>query len=222
MRRRGFTLLELLVVISIIAILAALLMPVFMQARESARKSTCLSNLRQLGMAVAAYSADWDEMLPATWDGAVGAHGNSGTGGWMMWTNFYGPARFYPEQGALAPYVKNSGIFECPSAPARLGCSYAINSALSTGTPLPAYYSGLPLAALSSPSSTFLLVEEGSDGTNNHPNTTDDAYFNVQMNVLARRHHGAPNFLYCDGHVKALKLENVYYPNPQGAHRFEP
>jgi prepilin-type N-terminal cleavage/methylation domain-containing protein len=66
MRRYGFTLIELLVVIAIIAILAAILFPVFAQARESARKSSCLSNARQIGLAAMMYAQDWDEILPET------------------------------------------------------------------------------------------------------------------------------------------------------------
>ena len=63
-RRHGFTLIELLVVIAIIAILAAILFPVFARARESARTSACNSNLRQLGLAAHMYASDYDEWLP--------------------------------------------------------------------------------------------------------------------------------------------------------------
>ena len=65
-RRRGFTLIELLVVIAIIAILAAILFPVFAQAREQARRATCLSNQKQLGHALTMYAQDYDEQLPGT------------------------------------------------------------------------------------------------------------------------------------------------------------
>jgi prepilin-type N-terminal cleavage/methylation domain-containing protein len=67
MTRRGFTLIELLVVIAIIAILAAILFPVFAKAREKARQASCLSNLKQIGVALMSYLQDYDERLPATY-----------------------------------------------------------------------------------------------------------------------------------------------------------
>lgn len=97
--RRGFTLIELLVVIAIIAILAAILFPVFAQAREKARMTTCHSNSRQLGLGVMMYVQDWAETFPPS-------------------TNYAAPADS-PERVWMAivePYVKNTGIFICPSA----------------------------------------------------------------------------------------------------------
>jgi prepilin-type N-terminal cleavage/methylation domain-containing protein len=87
--QRGFTLIELLVVIAIIAILAAILFPVFAQARAKARAISCLSNTRQLGTAYAMYTQDYDETCPSIWSG---------------WEWFYG----------LFPYMKNIGVVYCP------------------------------------------------------------------------------------------------------------
>jgi prepilin-type N-terminal cleavage/methylation domain-containing protein len=105
--RRGFTLIELLVVIAIIAILAAILFPVFAQARESARKSSCLSNTKQMGIALAMYRQEWDGRgpfggWPITWSGAFNVHS---------------PQSKYHEdwQFTLQPYAKNGNIFRCPS-----------------------------------------------------------------------------------------------------------
>ncbi|MDR3707277.1 MAG: DUF1559 domain-containing protein [Capsulimonadaceae bacterium] len=89
----GFTLIELLIVIAIIAILAAILFPVFATAREKARESACLSNCKQLGIAMVQYATDYDETFP------VGVHGTGGVG----WG------------GQIYPYVKSAGVYQCPS-----------------------------------------------------------------------------------------------------------
>lgn len=90
--RKAFTLIELLVVIAIIAILAAILFPVFAQAREKAREATCASNLKQIGIAMTMYVQDFDEQFPTSW--AKGFPGN---------------ADFFCQ-----PYMKNTGILHCP------------------------------------------------------------------------------------------------------------
>ena len=90
-RRHGFTLIELLVVIAIIAILAAILFPVFARAREKARQTSCLSNLKQLGLGIAMYINDYDEYYPFRYQG----------GGWHNVTQ---------------PYIKNTQLWKCPSA----------------------------------------------------------------------------------------------------------
>jgi len=94
-RRRAFTLIELLVVIAIIAILAAILFPVFAQAREKARQTSCLSNNHQIGMAFMQYAADYDECLPLSTD----------SGRDLSWAN------------TLQPYIKNRQVYRCPSDP---------------------------------------------------------------------------------------------------------
>jgi prepilin-type N-terminal cleavage/methylation domain-containing protein len=99
MTKRGFTLIELLVVIAIIAILAAILFPVFAQARERARMTACVSNAKQLGISVMMYVQDYDENLPPSANYTVPT------------TN---PERIWPV--IVQPYVKNKGIFTCPSA----------------------------------------------------------------------------------------------------------
>jgi prepilin-type N-terminal cleavage/methylation domain-containing protein len=87
--RRGFTLIELLVVIAIIAILAAILFPVFAQAREQARKSMCLSNCKQLGTAMQMYAQDYDDMLPG-WDNP-GAPRSRANGAGRSWSPYSTP-----------------------------------------------------------------------------------------------------------------------------------
>jgi prepilin-type N-terminal cleavage/methylation domain-containing protein/prepilin-type processing-associated H-X9-DG protein len=107
--RAGFTLIELLVVIAIIAILAAILFPVFAQARDAARQSTCLNNSKQLGTALMMYAQDYDEALPsAPFRGGAGgyfSHPQYKDWGYSIWVVM------------LMPYVKNDGVFACPNGP---------------------------------------------------------------------------------------------------------
>jgi prepilin-type N-terminal cleavage/methylation domain-containing protein/prepilin-type processing-associated H-X9-DG protein len=108
---RAFTLIELLVVIAIIAILAAILFPVFAQAREKARETQCLSNLKQTGTGLIMYTQDYDESNPPMHNGANIQD---------SWADFNNPqaAGWTPNfLGSLTPYVKNNRIFGCPSAP---------------------------------------------------------------------------------------------------------
>src|SRR6185437_593778 len=115
--RKGFTLIELLVVIAIIAILAAILFPVFAQAREKARQATCLSNLKQIGLATLQYNQDYDEYFYAHRYNLTGGaqnplisapHGNNISGKAltkMFWISM------------LQPYTKSYDVFKCPSNP---------------------------------------------------------------------------------------------------------
>jgi prepilin-type N-terminal cleavage/methylation domain-containing protein/prepilin-type processing-associated H-X9-DG protein len=105
--KRGFTLIELLVVIAIIAILAAILFPVFAQAREKARQTSCLSNGKQIGLGLAMYVQDYDETMPTGLP-----HTNSINGG-VASSNYWSRE---PYDSQIAPYLKNDGVFNCPSA----------------------------------------------------------------------------------------------------------
>jgi prepilin-type N-terminal cleavage/methylation domain-containing protein/prepilin-type processing-associated H-X9-DG protein len=104
MRKRGFTLIELLVVIAIIAILAAILFPVFAQARDKARQASCLSNAKQISLAVMMYAQDYDETLPPWWVPNPVPTSPAGWGSIYYW------------YANLLPYVKSHDIFRCPSA----------------------------------------------------------------------------------------------------------
>ncbi|HLV80072.1 MAG TPA: DUF1559 domain-containing protein [Chthonomonadaceae bacterium] len=107
--RSGFTLIELLVVIAIIAILAAILFPVFARAREQARKTACLSNMKQIGTALYMYAQDYDEILPERYGGDVPGDFDyyQGVGYERTWKNM------------LYPYIKNLDVFKCPSNDAK-------------------------------------------------------------------------------------------------------
>lgn len=98
-QRRGFTLIELLVVIAIIAILAAILFPVFARARENARRASCISNQKQIGLGLMMYVQDYDEMLPRY--RYLGGPDNTTDVGWAQ---------------VIYPYIKNTQVFICPSA----------------------------------------------------------------------------------------------------------
>src|SRR5438045_380054 len=116
MRRRsktsrcGFTLIELLVVIAIIAILAAILFPVFAQAREKARAISCLSNLKQVGLAALMYEQDYDEQLLPEWLGYADQPG------WRQYWTFN-----------VQPYIKNFSATVCPDYPTTGGTNYPDN-----------------------------------------------------------------------------------------------
>jgi prepilin-type N-terminal cleavage/methylation domain-containing protein/prepilin-type processing-associated H-X9-DG protein len=109
--RKGFTLIELLVVIAIIAILAAILFPVFAKVREKARQTTCLSNEKQIGLALVQYVSDYDETLPQAWYGNECCDSAPNTE--WHWTD------------AIYPYVKSDHVFECPDDPYLAGTAHA-------------------------------------------------------------------------------------------------
>jgi prepilin-type N-terminal cleavage/methylation domain-containing protein/prepilin-type processing-associated H-X9-DG protein len=165
MKRRGFTLIELLVVIAIIAILAAILFPVFAQAREKARQATCLSNMKQIGLASNMYVEDYDETFPGhDWTKSEGLYAMpdgriyQGHVGW--------PLLFYP-------YIKNQAVFICPSDDNPRD-SWSDNGKVNPlhdtwGKPIPMSYSEnadiflqLPpvrLAAISFPAETYWIAD---------------------------------------------------------------
>jgi prepilin-type N-terminal cleavage/methylation domain-containing protein/prepilin-type processing-associated H-X9-DG protein len=171
-RRIGFTLIELLVVIAIIAILAAILFPVFAQARDKARGAACLSNCKQIGTAVYMYVQDYDETY--YWQQSWDECGDMGPGAWgnQYWTYTRWPS-------AHMPYLKNVGVFECPSdkdrnrgkdltsgGTAGVGCgngslpyhgSYGAN--LSLIEPSNTANSPVPLAMIGRPAEKIFLAE---------------------------------------------------------------
>jgi prepilin-type processing-associated H-X9-DG protein len=140
-------LIELLVVIAIIAILAAILFPVFAKVREKARQIACTSNEKQLGLAFIQYTQDYDEQLPPT---------------------FYGTAQAWA--GKINPYVKSEGVFKCPDdststvtvpgKPSAVPVSYAMNTDLTPGTASSGVWGpSYALAHFSAPSNIVLLFE---------------------------------------------------------------
>ena len=209
--KSAFTLIELLVVIAIIAILAAILFPVFARARENARKTSCLSNLKQIGLGVLQYTQDYDEKFPMRQFGGGGLPNDGIAFSWRR---------------QIFPYVKSTQLFQCPSntsnnqraddsnagvmTAANLPAdapvffrSYAINGANTFGgTPPSEYNRAASLAELQS-SAEIILVTENSQGRAFTGDITDAQW--GEPDYVFRGHLGTVNFLFCDGHAKALK-----------------
>jgi prepilin-type N-terminal cleavage/methylation domain-containing protein/prepilin-type processing-associated H-X9-DG protein len=206
----GFTLIELLVVIAIIALLAAILFPVFARARENARKASCLSNLKQLGLGFTQYLQDYDGRFPGAaqyqkWGN--GGHWVAGTNGQSLTD---GSGNYTPGQtvdtanGAIFPYVKSTQIFICPSnkdARQKL-LSYTMNCAIN----------GAMDASITESSSIILLDDEASNNDGyfyavNNPNSTDQ---------MTKIHNGGGNLLFCDGHAKFYQFDAFPVNNANG------
>ena len=151
--RKGFTLIELLVVIAIIAILAAILFPVFARAREAARKTTCLSNLKNLGLAQLMYVQDYDEQFP--WLMMDNRNNNNTTG--LSQGMSSGPPNLNGIRGLfmeykLQPYIKNYGIFGCPTLrPSQISVSPVDNLPLNAFGSYAYMYGGIGAKCGSSP-----------------------------------------------------------------------
>lgn len=215
---RGFTLIELLVVVAIIGILAAILFPVFARARENARRSSCQSNLKQIGLGLMQYVQDYDEQM-APLDALP-----------------YGVWRKHPFE-RMEPYLKNSQVFKCPSDPTTAADTNAmlIMGAQNTLTVLSSYginadrgpiagtsarwgVFGLnfpvAIADIPSPAETIMASEKrGSDFPPGDPegllndslNTPTTGYSVDATGTVSTRHFEGANYIFCDGHVKWFK-----------------
>jgi prepilin-type N-terminal cleavage/methylation domain-containing protein/prepilin-type processing-associated H-X9-DG protein len=201
-RRSAFTLIELLVVIAIIAILAAILFPVFAQARESARTTACLSNQKQIGHGLTMYLQDYDEVLPAAdW-------GNAYKGPPFTSFGFQTGAGSAPPTWAdvLQPYIKNAQVMKCPSdgsgnpllngsAVPGAPLSYALNYYFyRTLTAFRGNSDGGSLAEIQAPASKIYIAEVAS-------NAGIELVRPDRLDALTRHREGS-NYLYVDGHSK--------------------
>ena len=208
---KGFTLIELLVVIAIIAILAAILFPVFAKAREKARQASCLSNVKQLMLAALQYAQDYDEInvkcYESSWNGTAWSYNR-------RW--YYTSAA---NVGMLYPYINNTQVFVCPS-----GGGYGGNRAIFiSGTG-----SGLALAQIAKPSETIVIgdtLASGGDPTTGVGNyaqgmityATNPGYQpGTACNghgLMAIRHNGGANLGFMDGHAKWMKSDATISPD---------
>lgn len=198
----SFTLIELLVVITIISILAAMLLPALKSARESAKRISCVSNLKQLGLSLLMYTDDYDGFFPPGWDSPVP--------GYRLWCTLIVP---YVDKGGSTDWqyfwdnyhrdgvkTKGGGIFRCPSDPYYLWHSYAYNHYIDfTG-----YRSwGVGWQKLSrsqSPEKTMLLVDAWDPDSPTHNSNHEVIRRDINFRIHYR--HGGANVLHCDGHVQ--------------------
>lgn len=209
MRRRAFTLIELLVVIAIIAILAALLFPVFARAREKARQTSCLSNLKQLGTASVMYAQDYDEMY------LTHCHR----------PDLSGPVLAYWFE-MIQPYVGNEQILICPTHRGAVGghglvASYGYICTGFTLDPASPNYTGLPhygsLAQIEYPS-RMIMIGESSKATCRvcpHYHVQDSEHLPPVHHYPAdlSRHNGGANYMFFDGHAKWFRYEQTLSPH---------
>jgi prepilin-type N-terminal cleavage/methylation domain-containing protein/prepilin-type processing-associated H-X9-DG protein len=210
----AFTLIELLVVIAIIAILAAILFPVFARARENARRASCMSNLKQLALGFNMYTQDYDEKLPLM---TAGTQTTPVIDGDTKFNLSATPGVYYCTwTSEIFPYVKSTQIFLCPSNPVTTGNPYywygtsygvpgtAINSA---GATVP-YFSGVSvsLAQFQQPSETMMISEKGSGGGPQYIMST--VYY-----AMKAAHFDGGNVAFVDGHVKWFKFSDEDIPN---------
>ncbi len=232
MKFKGFTLIELLVVIAIIAILAAILFPVFAQARDKARQSSCLSNVKQIATAMQLYADDYDENFPASADPDKGTLIPAGWG--TMWDT-----NEHAVHVQIFPYIKNHKLFVCPSA-AKLSqgdrntytAGHEGKTYLWNGGVFDVSHGKQAMAALNNPSSIVLAYDTAGEDVWNrmcpyyHPN----GHWWGNANYISGMHASKTliNVAYADGHAKGVKITQLetkdfgfYLPNGTSRQWFE-
>ncbi len=236
-RRRAFTLIELLVVIAIIAILAAILFPVFAKAREKARQTSCLSNLRQIGTAILSYAQDYDERFCQNWTGRC-----ADTGVWMP-----DPGYGYDWMETTQPYAKSWGIYTCPSGDwpqtgldgmYHMQCAidlHRTNSGRRGGYALNAGRDNDPgafrdqrangpggnsthyskkLSVIQSPALVIMVTESSNAGCGMFCGTGHAGGAPWYANNVSARHNDGCNNTFTDGHSKWMKQSTISHSVP--------
>jgi prepilin-type N-terminal cleavage/methylation domain-containing protein/prepilin-type processing-associated H-X9-DG protein len=211
-RSGGFTLVEMLVVVAIIAILASIVFPVFSRARAAARKAACASNLRQIGTAFELYVSDNDECLPDAWSdcAAITSPPNLNAGR-LLW----------PE--AIQPYCKNTDLFTCPEVPRMTfgpppapnydGGSYGMNA---FGISLFGNFVG----TFQDPAGTVLAMDSSRQAPTARNEGRTDGVAGLMPGFawhdISVRHHKRSNVLFMDSHVKCMPKEVILEEDQSG------
>ena len=220
LKQSAFTLIELLVVVAIIAILAAILFPVFAKVREKARQTTCASNLRQVGLGFLQYAQDYDGVnctygywtTQSTYEKFQYWYG--------LWDHASGVTDF--SKGLLYPYMKNSQVEDCPDAatlplgtppnPIGYGYNWLASPTTNEGVDADQYaHRGPADSQIQSPSETLLLADTASVSSTTAARAgfafpPSRATASVQWASIHGRHNGYANVLWFDGHVKAMRV----------------
>src|SRR5262249_19060050 len=234
LRRHAFTLIELLVVIAIIAILAAILFPVFAQVRAAARKAVCMSNEKQISTGILMYFQDYDERTPrAVNNASPSPHLNIPITPPLVGDNAFqtADASLGRPVGFLYPYIKNEPVWRCPQDPVAydptaLNTNNSLCIANATSYHLSLYLTGsqvdgvneitsgdgTAIAAVSRVAQTILARDgDASDGTNIENNSSiggalvgEQLYTRHSDHTQAIRHGGLGDYIMLDGHVKTL------------------
>jgi len=219
MKRRGFTLIELLVVIAIISVLAAILFPVFARARSNARRASCQSNLRQLGLAMMQYVQDYDETYPAY---RLSRPGETPPFPYLQGSNWEWYHFIYPYTKSTD---QNTGIYMCPEGYNDARIIYGNYGANIYALPT----SGLKMAAVVAPSTTYMLMDSGrsyitvtrakapegafylpGSAKFTTPTSTGVSSGFYESDYEGGRHFEGINLVFMDGHVKWLKTKTVW------------
>lgn len=231
----GFTLIELLIVISIIALLAAILFPVFSRVRENARRASCQSNLKQIGLGMAQYSSDYDSRYPLLFegvdveDGAHQTHGTpvlapSGSPGYEQYSYIGAYGKWSTWQDLVHPYAKSAQIYLCPSMRSDEShvAQYYYNPVVSGFFRANAAYCAFPLPAIplsdaqfERAAELFLVIEAatvdacGNQGVFCAYPFAIEQYGTLSANGRPRifRHFDGMNILHGDGHIKWYKAD---------------
>ena len=209
-RVQAFTLVEVLVVISLIGILIALLYPVFARAREKGRQTTCLSNLQQLGMGTLLYAQDYDERIyPYEYNGPSGP-GDRYT--WEYYTDYNVSHPNDYSRGLLYPYVKDTRVFTCPDAVNFAGTvggnsgSYGLNTYLFAVRISGTEAIGISLSSAQAHANTILIADTA-QASQGKLRGNDMLYSPSEISEgnVHGRHNRMADVVWLDGHVKAMK-----------------